>query len=100
MERSPLTISYARNFSRKLPRAREAAQIYNEEVQLVSGYGEDGYLLMEKSYGKEPHKKIWVTTKVTENDKNIEEGQKLLSQGIMTGFRILPLVTAVSPGVD
>lgn len=70
-----------------LEAAREAAQIYNEEVQLVSRYGEDGYLLMEKSYGKEPHKKIWVTAKVTENDKNIEEGQKLLSQGIMTGFK-------------
>ncbi|MEK6760905.1 MAG: TIGR02391 family protein [Nanoarchaeota archaeon] len=70
-----------------LEAAREAVQIYNEEVQTVSSYVEDGYDLMEKSYGKENHKVIWLTKKSTPNEENIEEGQKLLSQGIMKGFK-------------
>lgn len=70
-----------------LEATREAAQIYNEEVQSVSSYSDDGYPLMEKSFGKEPHKKIWITAKATPNEQNVEEGQKLLSQGIMTGFK-------------
>jgi uncharacterized protein (TIGR02391 family) len=70
-----------------LEAAREAAQIYNEAVQTVSSYVEDGYPLMEKSYGKEQHKKIWITDKSTPNEENIDEGQKLLSQGVMVGFK-------------
>ncbi|MBU0628970.1 MAG: TIGR02391 family protein [Nanoarchaeota archaeon] len=70
-----------------LEAAREAVQIYNEAVQRVSGYTEDGYELMEKSYGKEEHKIIWITKKSDQNEKNIDEGQKLLSQGVMVGFK-------------
>lgn len=70
-----------------LEATREAAQIYNEAVQTVSTYVEDGYPLMEKSYGKEQHKKIWITDKSTPNEENIDEGQKLLSQGVMVGFK-------------
>jgi uncharacterized protein (TIGR02391 family) len=70
-----------------LEAAREAAQIYNEAVQTVSNYTEDGYALMEKSYGKEQHKKIWITDKSTPNEENIDEGQKFLSFGVMVGFK-------------
>lgn len=70
-----------------LEATREAVQIYNEEVQTVSNYSEDGYDLMEKSFGKEQHKIVWLTKKSTPNEENIEEGQKLLSQGIMKGFK-------------
>ncbi len=70
-----------------LAASREAVQIYNETVQSVSGYDEADYALMEKSYGKEGHKKIWVTNKSNDNEKNIDEGQKLISQGIMVGFK-------------
>lgn len=70
-----------------LQAAKEAVQIYNEEVQKVSGYAEDGCVLMEKSYGKEDHKMVWVTGKRNESERNIDEGQKLLSQGIVTGFK-------------
>jgi uncharacterized protein (TIGR02391 family) len=70
-----------------LEATREAVQIYNEYVQEISGYSEDGFELMEKSYGKEEHKVIWITKKSNENEKNMEEGQKLLSQGIMKGFK-------------
>lgn len=72
---------------RYLAAAREAVQIYNEAVQNVSGYVEADYALMEKSYGKEDHKKIWITDKSNESEKNIDEGQKLISQGIMVGFK-------------
>lgn len=70
-----------------LEAAREAVQIYNEAVQNISGYNESDYTLMEKSYGKEDHKKIWITNKSNDSEKNIDEGQKLLSQGIMVGFK-------------
>lgn len=67
--------------------AREAAQIYNEEVQRVSGRTEDGYALMEIVFGKENGKLIALTSKANENEENLETGQKYLSQGIMTGFK-------------
>jgi uncharacterized protein (TIGR02391 family) len=70
-----------------LQAAKEAVQIYNEAVQLVSGYVEDGFMLMEKSYGKEKHKIIWITNKSCPSDENIDEGQKLLSQGVIVGFK-------------
>ena len=70
-----------------LQAAKEAVQIYNEAVQSISGYKEDGYVLMEKSYGKEDHKIIWITNKSNPNEKDMDEGQKLLSQGIILGFK-------------
>lgn len=70
-----------------LEAAKEAVSIYNEDVQSISGRTEDGYKLMEIVYGKEQNKLIWVTNKSCPNEKNIEEGQKYLSQGIMTGFK-------------
>lgn len=75
---------FERNY---LQAAKEAVQIYNEAVQSVSGYTEDGYALMEKSYGKEKHKIIWITNKVHPSEENIDEGQKLLSQGVIVGFK-------------
>lgn len=70
-----------------LQAAKEAVQIYNEAVQLISGRTEDGYKLMEMSYGKEKHKIIWITNKSCPSEENIDEGQKLLSQGVMVGFK-------------
>lgn len=70
-----------------LQAAKEAVSIYNEEVQWVASRDEDGYKLMEIAYGKELNKLIWVTDKSCENERNIEEGQKYLSQGIMLGFK-------------
>ncbi len=67
--------------------AREAAQIYNEEVQSVSGRPEDGYDLMNIAFGPENGTIISLTNRANESDKNLENGQKLLSQGIMTGFK-------------
>lgn len=70
-----------------LEAAREAAQIYNEEVQRVAGRTEDGYALMEIAFGKENGKLISLTNKANENEENLETGQKYLSQGVMTGFK-------------
>lgn len=70
-----------------LEAAKEAVQIYNEAVQDVSGYKDNDYALMEKSFGKEDHKVVWITNKSDESEKNIDEGQKLLSQGVMVGFK-------------
>jgi uncharacterized protein (TIGR02391 family) len=67
--------------------AREAAQIYNEEVQSVSGRAEDGYDLMNIAFGPENGTIISLTNRANDSDKNLENGQKLLSQGIMTGFK-------------
>lgn len=70
-----------------LEAAREAAQIYNEAVQAVSGRIEDGYQLMEIAFGKENGKLISLTNRLNESEENLENGQKLLSQGIMVGFK-------------
>jgi len=70
-----------------LAAAKEAVSIYDEAVQSVSGIDKDGYKLMEASYGKEKEKLIWITNKSCQNEENIEEGQKYLSQGIMKGFK-------------
>ena len=42
---------------------------------------------MELVFGKEKTRKIWITSKKDETDENIDEGQKWLSVGIMTGFK-------------
>ncbi len=70
-----------------LEAAREAAQIYNEEVKMVSNRSEDGYELMNIAFGPENGTIISLTDRANESDKNLENGQKLLSQGIMVGFK-------------
>lgn len=70
-----------------LEAAREAAQIYNEEVQAVSERNEDGFKLMEIAFGKEKNKLIALTKRSNDNENNLEDGQKVLSQGIMIGFK-------------
>jgi uncharacterized protein (TIGR02391 family) len=70
-----------------LEAAREAAQIYNEEVQSISGRTEDGSKLMEIAFGKEDNKLVALTNKSNDNEKNLEDGQKILSQGVMIGFK-------------
>ncbi len=70
-----------------LQAAKEAVQIYNDEVKKVSGEIINDRGLMEFVFGKEKTRKIWITSKKDETDKNIDEGQKWLSVGIMTGFK-------------
>lgn len=70
-----------------LEAAREAAQIYNEEVKSVASRTEDGYDLMNIAFGPENGTIISLTDRANESDKNLENGQKLLSQGIMVGFK-------------
>ena len=76
-------------FSEKyLEAAREAVQIYNEEVQLVSGESQIDYRdLVSTVFGEDVNKKIWLTDKLNPSEKDIDEGYKFLSMGIMTGFR-------------
>jgi len=71
-----------------LEAAREAVQIYNEEVQTVSGEDQIDYFdLVSRVFGKDKEKPIWLTNKSNESEKDIDEGHKFLSMGIMTGFR-------------
>lgn len=70
-----------------LQAAKEAVQIYNDEVKNVSGEIKNDRGLMEFVFGKEKTRKIWITDKKDETDENIDEGQKWLSVGIMTGFK-------------
>ena len=71
-----------------LEAARETVQIYNEEVQTVSGEDQIDYKdLVSSVFGLEEDKLIWITNKSNQNEKNIDEGHKFLSMGIMIGFR-------------
>jgi uncharacterized protein (TIGR02391 family) len=70
-----------------LEAAREAAQIYNEEVQTVSQLTDDGSRLMENAFGTQPNAPISLTNKSNESEENLENGQKLLSKGIVIGFK-------------
>ena len=77
-----------RFFQRKyLEAAREAVQIYNEEVQNVSASTKDGCSLMDDCFKKEKTALIDLTEKKTESEQNIDLGQQFLSKGIITGFR-------------
>ena len=67
--------------------AREAIQIYNEEVQSVSGSVEDGCKLMDISFKKDGTALISLTNRANESEENIELGHNFLSKGIITGFR-------------
>jgi len=70
-----------------LEAAREAVQLYETEVQTVAGSEEIGQALMGEVFGADSSKPISVTDKSTESKRNIDEGQKFLSMGVMTGFK-------------
>jgi uncharacterized protein (TIGR02391 family) len=71
-----------------LEAAKEAVQIYNEEVQAVSGESQIDYRdLVSQVFGEDENKIIWITNKSNQSEKDIDEGHKFLSMGIMTGFR-------------
>ena len=70
-----------------LEAAREAVQIYNEEVQTVSGSKEDGCPLMDLCFKKDGSALIHLTDKSCESEQNIDLGHQFLSKGIITGFR-------------
>jgi uncharacterized protein (TIGR02391 family) len=75
-------------FSEKyLEAAREAVQIYNEEVQSVSGSKEDGCPLMDLCFKKDGASLIQLTDKSCESEQNIDLGHQFLSKGVITGFR-------------
>jgi uncharacterized protein (TIGR02391 family) len=75
-------------FSEKyLEAARETVQIYNEEVQKVSGSNLDGCSLMDLCFRNDGTALIHLTSKSNESEKNIDLGHNFLSKGIITGFR-------------
>lgn len=70
-----------------LEAAREAVQLYEAEVQTITGNDGIGQALMSEVFGADTGKAISVTDRANESKRNIEEGQKFLSMGIMTGFK-------------
>ena len=68
--------------------ATEAAKKYENIVKdLSEEHALTGQALMMKSFGKEEIKPVHITNCITETDKNIEEGQKFMSAGIISGYR-------------
>ncbi|MCK5123434.1 MAG: TIGR02391 family protein [Candidatus Pacebacteria bacterium] len=72
---------------RYLEAAREAVQIYNEAVQVISKSSEDGCPLMDLCFKKDGSALIHLTDKSSENEQNIDLGHQFLSKGVITGFR-------------
>ena len=70
-----------------LEAAREAVQIYNEEVQTVSGSSLDGCRLMDICFKKDGTSLIHLTSKSNESEKDIDLGHQFLSKGVIIGFR-------------
>jgi len=70
-----------------LETAREAVQIYNEEVKTVSGSVLDGCELMDICFKKDDVSLIALTSKSDESEQNIDLGHQFLSKGVITGFR-------------
>lgn len=70
-----------------LEAAREAVQIYNEEVQNISGSTIDGCNLMDLCFKKDGTALIQLTNKTNESEENIDLGHQFLSKGVITGFR-------------
>ncbi len=71
-----------------LEAAQEAVKIYNEEVQSVSGRNDIcDKDLMAQVFGAEVNKPIALTAKSNDNEKNLDEGHKFLSMGVMIGFK-------------
>jgi len=75
---------------------QETAKRYITEVQNKSGEKDDGVTLMGKVYGREDNRKLKVAKKYRKIDgsnfnlqtiNDIEDGQKLLSMGIISGAR-------------
>lgn len=70
-----------------LEAAREAVQLYEAAVIKVAGSDKYGKQLMEQVFGLNPKAPIWVTDKSNKSKRNIEEGQKYLSTGVIVGFK-------------
>ncbi|MEP4094589.1 TIGR02391 family protein [Reichenbachiella sp.] len=67
--------------------AEEAIKNYENEVKIKSELTSDfGSALMGRSFGKN-NEPLKITDNISETDKNIEEGQKHMSMGVMSGFR-------------
>jgi uncharacterized protein (TIGR02391 family) len=73
----------------------EAAKVYNKLVQEKSQSGKDGIQLMMDVWALNGTLKL--TAGITETDKNIQEGIKFLSAGLMQALRN---PTAHEPAVD
>lgn len=69
--------------------AKEAVIEYENIVKIISGLSNKmGTDLMNQAFGKEcANKPISITDCITDSQKNIEEGQKNLSSGVVAGFR-------------
>lgn len=67
--------------------ATEAVKQYENIVKSLSGFSKMGQDLMMSSFGREPIKPIHITNAITDTEQNIEEGQKFMSAGVITGFR-------------
>ena len=70
-----------------LEAAREAVQIYNEAVQVISKSNNDGCSLMDMCFKKDGSALIHLTDKTSESEQNIDLGHQFLSKGVITGFR-------------
>ena len=71
-----------------LQATREAVDIFNDEVQKISERRDIDYTkLVSEVFGRGQNKSIWVTKQSNQSEEDIDEGQKFLSMGVMTGFR-------------
>ena len=70
-----------------LEAAREAVQIYNEEIQDITSSTEDGCKLMDLAFKYASGSLIDITDKSNPSEQNIDLGQQYLSKGVITGFR-------------
>ena len=66
--------------------AFEAVKMYVKEVQKKSTLEQDGQPLMMSAFGKD-NCKLQITNNNTQSEKDIEEGQKFMSAGVVAGFR-------------
>jgi uncharacterized protein (TIGR02391 family) len=73
----------------------EAAKVYNKLVQEKSQSSKDGFQLMMDAWALNGTLKL--TAGITETDKNIQEGNKFLSAGLMQAMRN---PTAHEPALD
>ena len=66
--------------------ADQGAKIYCEVIRNITGSKLDGRELMEPVFSGNPPR-VRINDFKTKSDKNIQEGQALLSKGLMSGFR-------------
>ena len=64
----------------------EAVKIYTQEVQEISNQSHDGRKLIKNVFGSEKDP-IKLTNRSNLSEKNIEDGHRDLSLGVMSGFR-------------